>query len=330
MTPALAGAEEELEGNVVAGDTIPVTAPYGGTISSISLREGALISVGDTVATMQTTKVLAPEDGTVRGVFSQEGDTLDKTTVLYIAPVSKYTIACTIEKAYNAIDTKYVKIGETVYINNKRVGTYKAEGIITAVSGSGYTVQTTAGELYMEDTVYIYRDEDYSAESRIGSGTVGRTAELAITGSGSLLKLTWRRRGGRARAASLRDGRGHAGRAGRVRRRDHLRRQRRDREINVTGRAEGLQGDVLLTVYQQDSYQIEFSIDEDLLSVVHVGIRSTSFSTGTRRPQRHPGTVTAFPTSRGLPPPPRAERSDSSETTATKYTGYIAFNPMTP
>ena len=47
LLPAFAMAEEELEGSVVAGDTITVTAPYGGTIQSISLREGALINAGD-------------------------------------------------------------------------------------------------------------------------------------------------------------------------------------------------------------------------------------------------------------------------------------------
>jgi multidrug resistance efflux pump len=330
MPPALAGAEEELEGNVVAGDTIPVTAPYGGTISSISLREGALISVGDTVATMQTTKVLAPEDGTVRGVFSQEGDTLDKTTVLYIAPVSKYTIACTIEKAYNAIDTKYVKIGETVYINNKRDGTYKAEGIITAVSGSGYTVQTTAGELYMEDTVYIYRDEDYSAESRIGSGTVGRTAELAITGSGSLLKL-YVEDGEEVERGQLLfetvegtlDALGEysdvvtSDVSGVI------------AKINVTAGQKVSKGDVLLTVYQQDSYQIEFSIDEDLLSVVHVGDTvNIVFNWNEETGNVIQGTVTGISyisESSASTTTGQSGSDTTSETSATKYTGYIAF-----
>ena len=189
LLPAFAMAEEEFEGSVVEGETVTVSAPYGGTVSSISLRSGDLIQVGDAVATMQTTQVLAPEDGTVRGVFSEEGDTLSSTTVLNIAPVSKYTITCSISKAYPTVDMSYVHIGETVYIKCKPDGSHKAIGTITAVDGSSYTVQTTAGELYLEETVYIYRSDTYSYKTRIGSGTVGRTSELAVTGSGSLLKL---------------------------------------------------------------------------------------------------------------------------------------------
>ena len=132
MLPAFAFAQEDFDGSVVAGDTLTVTAPYGGTIQSISIREGALLKVGDTVATMKTTQVLAPEDGTVRGVFNEAGDALSGDTVLYLAPVSKYTLACTIDKAYPSIDNTYVRIGETVYLKCKPDGSHKAVGVITA------------------------------------------------------------------------------------------------------------------------------------------------------------------------------------------------------
>ncbi|MBR4442071.1 MAG: HlyD family efflux transporter periplasmic adaptor subunit, partial [Clostridia bacterium] len=41
----------------------------------------------------------------------------------------------------------------------------------------------------MGETVGIYRQSDYAAESRIGRGTVGRTAPVAVKGSGSVLRL---------------------------------------------------------------------------------------------------------------------------------------------
>jgi multidrug resistance efflux pump len=324
LTPAFAFAGEELQGNVVAGDTVPVVATYGGTVQSISLREGALIAVGDTVATMQTTQVLAPEDGTVRGVFSQEGDTLEKTTVLYIAPTSKYTIECTIDKAYNSIDTKFVRIGEHVYIINKRDGTYKAEGTITAVKGSSYTVQTTAGELYMEDTVYIYRSADYTDESRIGSGTVGRTAELAITATGSLLKmyvqdgeevergqLLFETVDGTLDAMSTYSDTVTSDVSGVI------------AELKVTAGQKVSKGDVLLTVYPQDSYQIEFTIDEDLLSVVHVGDTvNIVFNWNENDGKLIQGTVTGISY---ISDSTTSTDTSESESSATKYTGYIAF-----
>ena len=323
LLPGLALAQEEFEGNVVSSDTITVSAPYGGTVQAISLREGALIHVGDAVATMLTTKVLAPEDGTVRGVFSLVGDTLNQTTVLSLAPVSKYTITCTITKAYSSMDNKYVHIGETVYIKCKPDGTHKAVGTITAVDGSSYTVQTTAGELYMEETVYIYRSDDYEYESRIGSGTVGRTPELSITGTGSLLQL-FVSEGDTVERGQLLfetvdgtlDGLGvytdtiQSDADGVI------------ASINVSAGQKVAKGDVLLTVYPVGSYQIEFSIDEDLLSVLSVGDPvDISFHWNEDSGQTVRGTVT------GISYISDSSTSDSTESTSssTQYTGYASF-----
>ena len=70
-----------------------------------------------------------------------------------------------------------------------RDGSHVAVGRIIKADGAGYTVEVTGGELYMEEKVYIYRDEEYSSSSRIGSGTVSRTAELAVGGEGRVAKL---------------------------------------------------------------------------------------------------------------------------------------------
>jgi multidrug resistance efflux pump len=328
--PVLASAEEEFEGNVVSEDTVSITAPYGGTIQSISLREGALISAGDPVATIQTTQVLASEDGTVRGIFAQEGDTLDtNATVLYIAPVSKYTISCTIEKAYDTLENKYVRIGETVYVKNKRDGSYRAEGIITSVDGTSYTVQTTAGQLYMEDTVYIYRDADYTDESRIGSGTVGRTSELSITGSGSLLKicvtdgeevergqLLFETVEGSLDELAAYGDTILSDAAGVI------------AAVNVTAGQKVSKGDVLLTLYQQDSYQIEFNIDEDLLSDISVGDTvNIVFNWNEDSGQALQGTVTgiSYISEEEASSSSTGQSGEATSSSATKYKGYVAF-----
>ena len=128
------------------------------------------------------------EDGTVRGLFVRPGD-LAGGTVLYLMPVSKYVINASISTAHESVESKYVTIGEKVYIKCAPDGSHRAEGVITSVSGSDYVVQTTAGELYMEEKVYIYRTSDCPSEERLGSGTVNRTDAIAVGGSGSLLKL---------------------------------------------------------------------------------------------------------------------------------------------
>ncbi|MBQ8536894.1 MAG: HlyD family efflux transporter periplasmic adaptor subunit [Clostridia bacterium] len=185
---AVAQAQTTFEGRVAAGETRTVTAPFGGTLAQISLREGQLIKLGEEVAQVETTKVYAPMDGTIRGIALELGDSAEKT-VCYLSPVNKYTIKATVNNAYDTAENKFVMVGETVYIACTADGSHLAEGVITAVEGSSYTVETTKGELYMEEKVYIYREESRKKATRIGSGSVGRTQEVAIKGSGSLVRL---------------------------------------------------------------------------------------------------------------------------------------------
>ena len=79
--------------------------------------------------------------------------------------------------------------GEKVYIQCVKDGSHRAEGIVTGVSGSSYTVTTTAGEMYLQESAYIYRSPDYDADSCLGTGVVQRTAEVAVSGTGSILKM---------------------------------------------------------------------------------------------------------------------------------------------
>lgn len=204
MAPAY--AETVFDGEVVAGETQVLSASCGGQLKSIAVQQGQWVNAGDAVAEIEGDKVFASTDGTVRGIFYQEGDVLEESsggsmenaaggaqssssTVMYIAPVSRYTVNATIEDAYNRAANKYVRIGEKVYMRCVKDGSHRAVGVIVGVDGSGYTVETTGGELYMEETVYIYRDEGYASSSRIGSGEVTRTQEVAVQGSGRLLKL---------------------------------------------------------------------------------------------------------------------------------------------
>ena len=62
--PLLLGAalaEEQFDGQVVAGEAVSVTAPFGGTVKSIGLKQGAQVAVNDILLTLSTARVLAPE-----------------------------------------------------------------------------------------------------------------------------------------------------------------------------------------------------------------------------------------------------------------------------
>ena len=196
--PAL--AQVTFQGTVISDKTLSVSAPFGGLVDEIDLRKGDPIHVGDVVATLKTTMVYAEMDGTVSGVFAREGDQTEGITeryggVMYIEPVHKYTVSATTEKAYNSSDTKYIHIGEKVYLSCTKDGTHVGTAVVTNVSevdesgNTPYKLEVTGGEFYMGETVGIYRDTAYSTNSRIGRGTILQNTAVAVKGSGSVLKM---------------------------------------------------------------------------------------------------------------------------------------------
>ena len=323
LCPALALAATTFEGTVVSGEVVSVTAPFGGTVSNFSLRAGGRIDFGDVVATIATNKVYASADGTIAGVFAQAGDSVENVqsrygAVMYIVPEHKYSIAADIEKAYSSSETKYINIGETVYINCSSDGAHSAVGIVTAASDTSYTVETVSGELLMEETVNIYRSPDYASKTRVGRGTVGRTAEIAVSGSGSILKL------------HVKDG-------DKVKRGDLL-------FETVTGEFDGLyatsneivsdvggiiasvdtaagktvsKGDTLLTVYTMDSLQIEISVNEyDLVSIHEGDTVKLSFNYDENNTLQLQGKVSMI-----------SHLSNSESGSEANYPAYIDFTP---
>ena len=323
LLPVFALAETTFDGSVVAGESVGVTAPFGGTVSSFRLRAGSLITLGEKIATIATTKVFASADGVIAGVFAQPGDSTESLVsrygaVMYIVPDNKYTIAADIEKAYNSSETKYVNIGEKVYITCASDGNHTAEGIVTAASGTTYTVETTKGELLMEESVNIYRDASRNSKTRVGRGTVGRTAEIAVNGSGSLLRL-------------------HVQNGDRVSRGDLL-------FETVTGEFDGLyattneilsdvsgvvasvntsaganvsKGDTLLTVYTMDSLQIEINVNEyDLATIAEGDTVLISFNYDETKTEQTTGTVSLI-----------SHISTTDSAGEASYLAYIDFEP---
>ena len=191
---ALGEAELSYDGQVVAGESIPVTAPYGGKISEMLVRGNSWVKSGDEVCEITGTLNYAPIEGTVTGVYAVEGDGAESIgerygAVLYIEPTHKYEISATSEKAYNRSENYFVHLGERVYMSCVKDGTHQGTGIISALTDSGYTVEVTGGEFYLNEKVDIYRNSEKTKESCIGRGTVNRAKAVAVKGTGSILKL---------------------------------------------------------------------------------------------------------------------------------------------
>ena len=191
---ALAERDLSYDGTVVAGETIPVSVPFGGKVSDMTLRAGSWVREGDVIASLQTTLNYAPVEGTVTGLYAEAGDSAETVTerygaTLYIEPTHRYILEATSEKAYNTSENYYLHLGERVYLSCVADGTHKGTGMVSKLTENGFEIEVTGGEFYMGENVDIFRTEALERTSRIGRGTVKRAAPVAVKGSGSILKL---------------------------------------------------------------------------------------------------------------------------------------------
>ena len=189
-----ASAEVSFTGTVVAGETLPILASYGGQITDIQAEAGQMVAEGQILGEVGTTRNYAPVEGTVTGLNLAEGDKTEDITErygasLYIEPTNRYTIKATSAKAYNSSENQYVHLGERVYLKCVKNGVHRGTGMISALTEKGYNIEVTGGEFSMQETVEVFRSGDYAKESSLGRGTVGRTSPVAVKGTGSALKI---------------------------------------------------------------------------------------------------------------------------------------------
>ena len=193
--PLAAQAETVFAGEVTAGTTQVIAAPYGGLVEDVRVRVGDSVKIGDPIATVETGKTYASTDGTVSGVFARDSADGVKTqygALVYIEPINRYTLECSTEKGYNSSENRYIHIGESVFLKCTKDGSHQGRGVVTGLDekdDNKFTVEVTGGEFYMGETVDIYRSGDYASASRIGRGTVGRTKTVAVNAEGSVLKM---------------------------------------------------------------------------------------------------------------------------------------------
>lgn len=180
-----------LDGKVVSVDTIAVLAPAAGTISDVAVQAGGHVEAGAEIATLYDQAVYAEQAGTVK-VFGAEGESVGTLTdrygaVVYLEPDCRIRISASTRNAYDAIENTLIHPGETVYLRcSSHSYEHAGTGTVTAVSGSGYTVEVTEGEFKNSETVLIYRSAGYESSTRIGRGTVSYNQPVAYTGSGTV------------------------------------------------------------------------------------------------------------------------------------------------
>lgn len=194
LTPCALADSITFTGTVAASETHEVYAPIGGTVEAINAIAGQKVRSGDVLVTLSTTKVYAEEAGTVTGVFGQIGDSAETIAqkygaVMYIEGESVYSIDASTDNAYNTTATKFVHVGESVYLSCYSDGKHTGTGVITAIQGTDYTVRVLSGEFLIGETVNVYRGSGAVSTKRIGRGTLSRVSPTAVTGSGSIVSF---------------------------------------------------------------------------------------------------------------------------------------------
>lgn len=179
---------EVYTGRTAASATLRVEAEDGETLLGAQVQVGARVAAGETLAEVAATRVFASQDGTATRLQAAEGDRVSGA-ILEIAPVSAYTIYCTVDGAYASPETMLVHAGETLYVRCTADGTHRALGCVTWIDGEEYRLCVSGGELYIGETVYLYRDADFSSGQKLGIGTVVASDTQVYEAEGTLLRL---------------------------------------------------------------------------------------------------------------------------------------------
>lgn len=179
---------EVYDGVTVAASIQYVAAQSGGAVADVFAEPGEIVEAGETLTQLRTRKIFAAEDGTVARVLCPEGERTSGA-ILELAPVSRYTIRCSVDDAYASAQSMRVRTGETLYIRCTANGTHRGTGVITKIDGNEYQVSATAGEFFVGEAVRLYRDADFTAEERVGSGTVLISDVQPYEAEGALVRL---------------------------------------------------------------------------------------------------------------------------------------------
>lgn len=164
---ALAESSETLilTATVEGLDPIVLAAPASGLLAPFSVRAGQMLSSGEAVFTVEPQRVYAEIEGTVADVYAQAGESADAAmdrygAVMRIEYADRYQIEATNRTGYNTVENRDLRVGMPVYLRSANEKHF-ADGRITAVEGTQFTVEVIGGDLVFTEDVKVYREADY-------------------------------------------------------------------------------------------------------------------------------------------------------------------------
>lgn len=192
--PALAQTESLiLTATVEAANTVVLKAPASGEVEPFTVRAGDVLAGGETVFCIKPVKVYAPMDGTVAGVFGQAGDIANAVSarfgaIMYLDYAQRYEISASMRTGYDHADNRDLRVGMPVYLRSVNEKHF-ADGFITGVSGTNFTVAVVGGDLVYNQDVKMYRTADYEHESLLARAELSTVAPYALNASGTITEV---------------------------------------------------------------------------------------------------------------------------------------------
>ena len=200
LPPAASAADLDRSAYVIASGTVAasafedVLAPFSGTLLSFDWETGDRVSAGESLFRLRTQTVRAPQAGVLTAVFGEEGQDASSVLSRYgalaaLEPERGYLISASTAGAYNKSKNRELHIGETLYFKSTAEGREEGSGTVVACSGETYTVEIREGSFDTREKLNLFRNDNYAAAEKVGSGTVFRRDPLLITGAGRIARV---------------------------------------------------------------------------------------------------------------------------------------------
>ena len=177
-------------GTVVSVESESIVCQVKGSVIKINAQAGDRVEKNTTLVEMETTKIYAPVSGQIQ-VWASASNSITELTekygaIAYIIPTDTYSLKATPENA----NGKRIKVhsGQKVFLRCNKDGRHSGQGIVTKVEEKEYTVQVDQGNFVSKELVDIFTQEDYSLASRIGQAKITTSDDVAITGTGYVVR----------------------------------------------------------------------------------------------------------------------------------------------
>ena len=160
-------------------------APASGALAPFTLQEGDVVTANTALFTVESEKVYADIDGTVRAIYVQKGDTLVAAQARYGAAMkieyqNRFTVEANTYSGYDRDDYHLLYVGMPVFVRSNN-GKRFADGVITQVQGSAFTVELKEGTILYEDDVKVYLTKKYRNDELLASDSITAIAPYDVS-----------------------------------------------------------------------------------------------------------------------------------------------------